>query len=83
MEPLIFNSSKYAISVDMEQGTAKHGVFAVETFSVETFSRQNELAVTHKMAYIVTYYDKENKKLRCLSPRANYTDRATAACRRS
>jgi hypothetical protein len=27
--------------------------------------------------------DKRVKKLRCFSPRANYTDRATAACRRS
>jgi hypothetical protein len=25
----------------------------------------------------------QKKKLHCLSPRANYTDRATAACRRS
>jgi hypothetical protein len=28
-------------------------------------------------------HTKQTDKLRCLSPRANYTDRVTAACRRS
>jgi hypothetical protein len=32
---------------------------------------------------ITTNYSQEIKKLHGLSPRANYTDRATAACRRS
>jgi hypothetical protein len=31
----------------------------------------------------VTPFLLNDSKLRCLSPRANYTDRATAACRRS
>jgi hypothetical protein len=33
----------------------------------------------HILNVIVAY----KKKLHCLSPRVNYTDRATAACRRS
>jgi hypothetical protein len=33
--------------------------------------------------YIRTYHIKTKTKLHGLSPRANYTDRATAACRRS
>jgi hypothetical protein len=50
---LAFNSSIYAIEVDMEQWTAeRHAFFA------ETFSKQSEMAVTHKLAHTVMYYDK-------------------------
>jgi hypothetical protein len=36
-----------------------------------------------QMIYLTTYQKKKKKKLHGLSPRANYTDRATAASRRS
>jgi hypothetical protein len=45
------------------------------------------LMVSYLFAYLlnscISYKYKTNKKLRGLSPQANYTDRATAASRRS
>jgi hypothetical protein len=42
-----------------------------------------EMRALHLKYYLSISYKKKNKKkLRGLSPRANYTDRATAACRR-
>jgi hypothetical protein len=40
---LTFGSSKYAMQLTKEH----------HAFLLETFSRQNELAVTHKIVYIV------------------------------
>jgi hypothetical protein len=41
--------------------------------------KQASLNITDVLAGILT----TTKKLRCFSPQANYTDRATTACRRS
>jgi hypothetical protein len=46
--PLIFNSSKYAISIRKGQWTAEYCVIVVETSS-----KQNELAVERKVEYII------------------------------
>jgi hypothetical protein len=48
-----FNGLKYAILVNMEQRPAEHSVFIFQKFTTQT-----DLAVTHKMVYIVTYNDK-------------------------
>jgi hypothetical protein len=64
----------------------------MRNFEPIQFIETNEIGVLHSVIYrkIVLFIDiamrtsnlKKKKNLHGLSPRANYTDRATAACRR-
>jgi hypothetical protein len=59
------------------------GGMEVRMGNVETTYRTPGVRYNRVKAYAQKYTIGQKNKLRGLSPRANYTDRATAACRRS
>jgi hypothetical protein len=86
----VWHNAKFITSLRYTQDGIQLKCFGIAT--LQTLKSIHVIISTRHVNYVFAYYDtstihmilqQKNNKLRGLSPQANYTNRATAACRRS